>query len=160
MYIHDYSLNTYIGSHGKYIIFSLCPLSRWTCAFTVYICTISFFPVHLKLDFLIFFFLCIQPAHSHFRGMAFIPSMFQIVLFDFFYRAFSLHICLFTRQAFSPIVCLKLYFFDFFYRAFSLHICLFTRQAFSPLGRPKSNFSIFFIVHFLCIYAFFATGIF
>ena len=114
MYIHDYSLNTYIGSHGKYIIFSLCPLSRWTCAFTVYICTISFFPVHLKLDFLIFFFLCIQPAHSHFRGMAFIPSMFQIVLFDFFYRAFSLHICLFTRQAFSPIVCLKLYFFLIF----------------------------------------------
>ena len=102
-----------LGSHGKYIICSLCPLSRWTCAFTVYICTISFFPVHLKLDFLIFFFLCIQPAHSHFRGMAFFPSLSQIGSFDFFCRAFSLHICLFTRQAFSSLVRLKLDFLIF-----------------------------------------------
>ena len=85
-------------------------------AFTMYICTISYFPVHLKLDFQIFFFFStwtqpfsrygifslgpyqighfdfsivhFSPAHMPFCAVGILPNLSQIGLFDFFNRAF------------------------------------------------------------------------
>ena len=79
------------------IIFSPCvQYCNGVSAFTMYICTILHFPVHLKLDFQIFSFF--QSEHIHFRGMAFSPlARIKLDISIFLLCIFPLHICLFAR---------------------------------------------------------------
>ena len=109
------------------IIFSPCvQYCNGVSAFTMYICTILHFPVHLKLDFQIFsFFFNLNIAI--FAVWHFLPWPVSNWTFRFFYCAFFPCTYAFLRGRHLAQSVSNWTFWFFQSCIFPLHICLFTR---------------------------------
>ena len=109
------------------IIFSPCvQYCNGVSAFTMYICTILHFPVHLKLDFQIFSFF-FNLNISIFAVWHFLPWPVSNWTFRFFYCAFFPCTYAFLRGRHLAQSVSNWTFWFFQSCIFPLHICLFTR---------------------------------